>query len=138
LFFQTIPSIKDISPFILLGIFIGGGIILLKLSLLFTKAETNTHIRWVAISFFIQFIAVFFISAPLFLMGISGTFDEGPPVGAIIPIIILSAFINLNLINIIHKLGIKRAIWVLILIIGPIIASMFIIGELFANPPHFF
>jgi hypothetical protein len=138
LIFQTIPSIKDFLPLILLGLFIGGGIILLKLGLIFTKAETKRDMQWVAISFFIQIATIFFISSPLFLMGIIGAFDEGPPIGAIIPIILLSAFIDLNLINIIHKLGIKRAIWIVILIIGPIIASMYIIGDLFANPPDLF
>jgi hypothetical protein len=138
LFQVDIPSIKDFIPLILLGLFIGGGIILLKLGLIITQAETKRDMKWVAISFLIQFGVVFFISTPLFLMGIIGAFDEGPPFGAIIPIIILSAFIDLNVINIIHRLGLKRAIWVLILIIGPIIASMFTIGPLIANPPEIY
>lgn len=138
LFQVDIPSIKDFIPLILLGLFIGGGIILLKLGLIITQAETKRDMKWVAISFLIQFVVVFFISTPLFLMGIIGAFDEGPPFGAIIPIIILSAFIDLNVINIIHRLGLKRAIWVLILIIGPIIASMFTIGPLIANPPEIY
>ncbi|MFX1409256.1 MAG: hypothetical protein ACFFA6_02805 [Promethearchaeota archaeon] len=128
-----------IRQIIFLVILLVGDIFLLKLFLIITKAESKRDIRWVAISFLIQFALIFFICLPLFLVGLTGGFDErGPDPGVIIPFIVLSIFIDLNLINVIHKIGIKRSILVAFFISAPIIASMFILGPLLANPPDFF
>ncbi len=99
-------------------------IFLLKLGLILTKAEYRTKIKWVAISFLIQFGAIFFISSPMLILGFTGAFHEGPPVGAIILAIVGSIFLDLNLINVIHKIGLTRSVIVTIIILIPIIFAM--------------
>ncbi|MFX0072877.1 MAG: hypothetical protein ACFFAO_17510 [Candidatus Hermodarchaeota archaeon] len=130
------PSLGDYTSLFILAALLIGDIFLLKLFLIMTKAESNRNLKWVAISFGIQYGLVFFICLPLFLIGLTGGFDErGPDPGMLIPIIVLSIFIDLNLINVIHKIGIKRSILVGFFISAPIITSMFILGPLLANPP---
>jgi len=136
IFQDETPSIEDFIPLIILAALLIGDILLLKLFLIITKSESKKEIKWVAISFGIQFGLIFFICLPLFIIGLTGGFDEhGPDPGIIIPFILLSMFIDLNLINIIHKIGIKRSLIVAFFISAPIITAMFILGPLIANPP---
>lgn len=130
---------EAVASLIILAALLIGDVFLLKIFLVMTKAEAKRNIKWVGISFLIQFGLIFFICLPLFLVGITGGFDEqGPNPVVIIPFILLSIFIDLNLINVIHKIGIKRSIIVALFISIPIIAAMFILGPLIADPPDFF
>jgi hypothetical protein len=114
----------EYEELILSAILIVVDIFLLKLGLIITKAEYRTKIKWVAISFVMQFGTIFFISSPMLILGFTGAFHEGPPVGAIILAIVGSIFLDLNLINVIHKIGLTRSFIVTIIILIPIIFAM--------------
>ena len=100
--------------------------LLLKIGLAITKAQVKKNMKWVAISWAIQFGVVFFISSPLILYGMIGAFRGDP--GIIILVIFFSVFIDVNIINLIHKIGIKRSIVVVIFVVGPIITAINILG----------
>jgi len=116
-----------------MGTFAAGDILLLKLALMVTKAQKRTRMKWVAGSFAIQFGIIFIISSPLFLLGFMGKFQGEPDV--IIPIVILSLFIDLNVINVLHQVGLKRSFGILLLTFVPIIIVMIILGNVFARMP---
>ena len=127
------PSLGELLPFIMMGVFAAGDILLLKLGLVITKAQKRTQMKWVAGSFAIQFGVIFIISSPLFLLGFMGSFRGQPDV--IIPVIILSVFIDLNVINVLHQVGLKRSLGILLLILVPIIFIMFgIVSQLSQMP----
>ena len=127
------PSIEELIPFIIMGVFAAGDILLLKLALVVTKAQKRTRMKWVAGSFAIQFGIIFIISSPLFLLGFMGKFQGEPD--AIIPIVILSLFIDLNVINVLHQVGLKRSFGILLIIFVPIIIVMIMLGNTFARMP---
>jgi len=127
------PSIEELIPFIIMGVFAGGDILLLKLALVVTKAQKRTRMKWVAGSFAIQFGIIFIISSPLFFLGFMGKFQGEPD--AIIPIVILSLFIDLNVINVLHQVGLKRSFGILLITFVPIIIVMIILGNTFARMP---
>ena len=127
----TPPPREQIMPIIMLAVFIPIGIILLKISLAITKAERKTQFKWVAASYGIQFGITFAISSPLLLWGMIGAFEGD--IGAIIAVSILCAFVNLNIINILHKIGLKRALVVGLITVGPLIYVMYNLGSLI---PH--
>ena len=127
------PSIGDLIPFIIMGAFAAGDILLLKLALVVTKAQKRTRMKWVAGSFAIQFGIIFIISSPLFLLGFMGKFQGEPDV--IIPIVILSLFIDLNVINVLHQVGLKRSFGILLITFVPIIIVMIILGNTLARMP---
>ncbi len=122
-----INPFAEYEEIILIIILIGVDIFLLKLGLLITKAEYRTRIKWVALSFLIQFGAIFFISSPMLILGITGAFYEGPPVSAIILAIVGSIFLDFNIINVIHRVGLKRSFIIAIIILIPIIIAMSIL-----------
>jgi hypothetical protein len=133
-FFQ--PNTFDIfeyMPFILAGVLLAIGVIILKVALVATKAESKTNMKWVAGSFFIQYGVTLFISLPIqfdmIIAVVSGSFNnyQGPPPSTIAMVVIFATFIVVNLINTIHKPGIKRSIIITLLIIGPIIGSSYLI-----------
>ena len=126
------PLNKEIVLLILMAAFAGGDILLLKLGLAITKAQKRTRMKWVAVSFLIQFGVIFIISSPMFLLGFAGAFNGNP--GVIIPIIILCTFIDLNIINVIHQVGLKRSLVVVLLIIVPIVFIMVNIGFILSGP----
>ena len=119
--------------FIIAGVLLGCGVLILKLGLKITKAEFRTNMKWVAGSFGIQFGIIFFISSPLILYGMIGKFQGNP--GVIAPVILFSVFIDLNVINIIHKIGLKRSLVVVIFVVVPIIAAMVILGSSLGGSP---
>ena len=100
-----------------------GSILIFKIGLVVTKAQEKTNMKWVAASFGIQFGIILFISLPLSM----SSFEEGPPGGIIVLVIIFSALIVTNVINIIHKIGIKRSFVITLMIIAPISFAMAII-----------
>jgi len=126
-------SIGDLVPFIVLGVLAVADILLLKLGLVITKAQERTQIKWVAGSFAIQFGIIFIISSPLFLLGFMGQFQGQPD--AIIPIVILSLFIDLNVINVLHQVGLKRSFVILLLTFVPLIMIMIGLGVTLSQMP---
>lgn len=109
-------------------------IVVLKIGLAITKAQERKSMRWVAISFFIQAGVLILIASPLILMGIGGAFDQGgPPVALIFLFIVLSLFIDLNVLNVMHRLGFKRALAVFGLMLIPLIIVIVIITSLFSQ-----
>jgi len=119
---------ETIGPIILIVVLVLGDILLLKVGLAITKAQEKKNMKWVAGSFGIQFGIIFFISSPLLLYGMLGKFEGNP--GVIAPIVLFSVFIDLNLVNVIHKIGLKRSVVVVFLIIGPIIVAMVILSRI--------
>jgi len=117
-------SLGEYQEIIISVVLIVADIFLLKLGLILTKAEYRRKIKWVGISFLIQFGAIFFISSPMLILGFAGAFSEGPPVGFIILAIVGSVFLDFNLINVIHKIGFKRSFFVSLIILVPIIFAM--------------
>jgi len=120
------PPIEELIPFIIMGILAVADIFLLKLALVVTKAQKRNKMKWVAGSFAIQFVTIFIISSPLFFLGFMGNFRGEPDV--IIPIIILSSFIDLNVINVLHQVGLKRSLGILLLTFVPLIMIMIGLG----------
>ena len=139
LFQPTLPDIQDIIPFIIAALLILGGIIIFKMSLVATKAESKTSFKWVAGSFFIQFGVTLFISAPMLLdmvlalMVSTPNNYRGPEPGSIAMVVIFSTFIVVNLINMMHKPGLIRSIIIALLILGPIIGSNYLIFSNLGN-----
>jgi len=128
--FFELPSIEQMVPFIIAILLICGDILILKIGLTITKAEEKKNFKWVAGSFGIQFGLIFFISTPMILGGATGAFSNGGPEPFLIALtVIFSAFIDLHIINIIHKIGMKRSLIITILIMGPITYAMYLIGS---------
>jgi hypothetical protein len=123
------PSIEEMMPLIIAIILLVADIFILKIGLTITKAEDKTSFKWVAGSFGIQFALILFISTPMIIAGSTGAFSERPPIGLIIPTIIFSAFIDLHIVNVLHKIGMKRSLIIIILILAPITIAMWLIGE---------
>jgi hypothetical protein len=123
-----LPSQEDIPRIIITVVLVVGGIILLKLGLTITKAQEKKDWKWVAGSFAIQFIVAFFIGSPLMILGITGGIMVD--IGAIIPFVLLAAFIDFNFINVLHKVGMRRSLIIMVLIIGPMVGSLYLIGQL--------
>ena len=129
-------SMKELFPIIMMAAFAAGDILLLKLSLVITKAQKRTRIKWVAGSFLIQFGIIFIISSPLFLLGSMGVFQDDGPGAIIIPIIILSAFIDLNIVNILHQTGLKRSLIIVVIVLVPIVFIMIGLGDVLSQLPE--
>jgi hypothetical protein len=100
--------------------------LLLKIGLAITKAQVKKKMKWVAASFGIQFGVIFFISSPLLLYSMIGEFQGDP--GLIMMVIFFSLFIDVNVINLLHKIGIKRSVVVVIFVVGPIITAINLLG----------
>ncbi len=114
----------------MVGVLLLVGVLIFAIALAITKAEVKTNAKWVFGSFFLQVSVIFFISVPLMLSGITGDLDnEGIDRGLIAAVIIFSAFIDVNVINVIHKLGIKKSTVVVLLIIIPISGAMYLLGD---------
>jgi len=130
---NIVDFIVEYQPFILASFLLVGGVILLKIALAMTKAESKTNMKWVASSFFIQFGITLFISLPMLLdmlmEQITGSYNDydGPNPGLLAMTVIISIFIDLNITNAIHRTGLKRSFVVAILILVPIIGSTYLI-----------
>ena len=123
---------ETMGPIILIIVLILGDILLLKIGLAITKAQEKKNMKWVAGSFGIQFGIIFFISSPLLLFGMIGKFQGDP--GVIAPIVLFSVFIDLNVINVLHKIGLKRSLVVVIFVVVPIIKAMVLLGQILGGP----
>jgi len=120
-------SFGDYKQLIIAGSLFVVIFVLLKIGLIIVRAEKRTNIKWVGYSFLIQIGLAFGIGSPLMLLGFAGAFD-GDPV-AIIPIIIVVFAINLNVINVIHQIGLKRSLAIMSMLIVPIIFSLYFLGS---------
>lgn len=130
-------KIDEYLPIIMIAAFAVGDILLLKLGLVITKAQKRKRMKWVAGSFAIQFGVVFAISSPLFLLGIIGAFKGGPPPVGLASIVFISAFIDLNIINILHQIGLKRSLVVVIFTFAPIFLMMVVFGMYVSSFFHY-
>jgi len=97
----------------------GLALLLLKLGLVFTKAEVRTGFKWILISFGSQVGIFFFVGGPLMLLGFSGEMEGGPPVLLMIIFIFLALFMGINVLNVMHQLGMKRALIVFLMMVIP-------------------
>jgi hypothetical protein len=124
------PPIEDMVPIIIAVSLLIVDIFILKIGLSITKAQEKTNFKWVAGSFGIQFGLIFFVSTPMILGGWTGQYTTGgPPIALIILTVIFCVFIDLNIINIIHKIGMVRSLIIAILIMGPVTYAMYILGS---------
>ena len=132
-------DIDKYIPFIIAGVLLASGVIILKVALAITKAESKTDMKWVAGSFFIQYGVTLFISLPMQLdmiiafMSGSSYNNEGPPPSLLAIVVIFSTFVVVNLINTIHKPGIIRSFIIALMTLGPIIGSNYLIFRYIGN-----
>jgi len=119
LFQEGSDPFSDETIFMTLGIMFGLALVLLKLGLIVTKAEVRTGFKWVLASFGTQVGIFFFVGGPLMLIGFAGEMEGGPPVILIIIFIFLALFIGVNLLNVMHQLGMKRALIVFAMMLIP-------------------
>ncbi len=141
MFFQdNLTEMEKFGPFIIAAIMIFGGIIILKIGLAITKAESKTNFKWVAISYLILYGVTLFVSTPmlldmfLFEMECMGDDCYYETDGGLIGLsVIFSTFLVLNLINIIHKPGLARSFILTLLILGPIIGANVLIFSNIGN-----
>ena len=97
------------------------------------KSHSKRNFKWLAISIIMQLFMIALLASPFILMGFAGEFSDGDPSTVLIIFaIILAIFLDLNIINILHKTGLKRAILCFLLILVPLIVGG-IIGFLVAD-----
>ena len=106
-------------------------ILFLKLGLATVKSKARKGFKLLALSILIQLFMIALLASPFILMDFaSGEFDKGPSPVLIIFAIVLAIFLDLNIINILHKTGLKRAILCFFLMIIPLVAGVVIGGLL--------
>jgi len=113
---------------------------LLKIGLIITKAEVKREWKWVLASSFIQAGLSFFIMAPIFINMFAEMGSEYGPegddmAGLIFGMLALGMFINLQVINVLHQIGMKRALIIFVLEIIPVIIIMSIVMSMQFGPP---
>jgi len=123
--FQTEIPAEMIIQIIIVSVASLIGILLLKLGLVIVKAEKKTGMKQVLIYYIIYLGTIMFIMLQLMFIEMKG-FD----IVAILGLSILAVFIVTNMINIFHDTGIKKAIFITVLLIIPITIAMSIIGPL--------
>jgi hypothetical protein len=131
--FQGVSIPSQLFPLFIAGLTFGmmalSWIPLLKIGLIISKAEVKSEWKWVLASSFIQAGLSFFIMSPIFINMFSdfGT-GEGPGdteiFGLIFGLLALGMIINLQVINVIHHIGMKRALLIFVLEIIPVIIIM--------------
>ncbi|MHA1104693.1 MAG: hypothetical protein ACTSPN_03110 [Promethearchaeota archaeon] len=106
-------------------------ILFLKLGLATVKSKAKKGFKLLAISILIQLVMIALLASPFILMGFAGEFEyKDPSPVLIIFAIVLAIFLDLNIINILHKTGLKRAILCFFLMIIPLVAGVVIGGLL--------
>ena len=93
--------------------------IIFKIGLKITKAETRNGLKWILISLGIQIGVILAVVAPIFLSGMSTGFGSDF-LGYAIPFGFLALFMDWNVINVIHQVGMKRSFVLLIFMIIPL------------------
>ena len=113
---------------------------ILKIGLIITKAEVKREWKWVLASSFIQAGLCFFIMAPMFINMAADFGSEGGPegdemIGLILGLLALGLFIDLQVINVFHRVGMKRALIIFTMEIIPVIVIMgFVMNMTFGGP----
>ncbi|MHA1294495.1 MAG: hypothetical protein ACTSQJ_17790 [Promethearchaeota archaeon] len=108
----------------IIPIFFAMCLIYLYIGLRIAKAEQNKAIQWCLLSMGALIAVGFFLSIPFILLGFSGAFSDGPPPGWMIAIsIIVLIFVEMNVLNAMHKIGLFRAFIVLIFLSLPVFLS---------------
>jgi hypothetical protein len=118
-FFQfDLSELIPFLPLIYIILLIGGLTLFLRAPFYFLlKGGNKTDFKWIAISVLIQFGMIMLISTPVIL---NSFVTHGPPhIGLILLVVITSFFIDLNLVNTIHQVGIKKSIFVALIVIIP-------------------
>jgi hypothetical protein len=109
--------------------------LIFKLILAAFKAEEKTGIKWVAISYILQLGLILMIASPFILLGFAGVFQKGDPApGIIVVSIILAIFVDINVLNIIHKTGLAKALGSFFIMIIPLIIGGVLIVILLKSP----
>jgi len=102
-------------------------ILFFKLGLASVKSKTKKGFKWLAISVMMQLFIVALLASPFILTQFAGGFEyKGPSPGLIIFAIILAIFLDLNIINVLHKTGLKRALLCFFLMLVPLVAGAMI------------
>jgi len=126
----TVPATAEFIFLLFIPILIIVEIIALKVGLIVVQAEDRRGIKWVAISVLIQMGVILFIGLPIILILLIGG-SEGQYTALVVVIIIFALFIDFNVVNVIHRLGMKRAFIVFIFFLIPfIIVSLIIVYNL--------
>lgn len=123
--FQAEIPWEVITPILIITIASLVGIVLLKVGLSIVKAEKKTSMKNVLMYYLIYLGTIMFILMQLIFIEMRG-FNIIPILG----LSILAVFIVTNMINIFHDTGIKKAIFITVLLIIPITIAMSIIGPL--------
>jgi len=130
LFQDGLPPLGPMALLIMAISIILVDILFLRIALAITKAQEKTNMKWVAASFGIQFGIIFFVLSPLILYAMMGRFHVNPRIVVIgIIVVIFALFIDLNVINVIHKIGLKRSFVVMIFVVAPIVTSVVFISR---------
>ena len=129
--FMAGPSQIEMGPILWMVGFAIGDIFLLKLALIITKTKKRRKMKSVMYSFLIQFGVVFLVGSPLLILSLFGQFEGDP--GAIITVSVLGLFLDINLINVIHNIGLKRSLVVGLLVIVPMILVMSFMGSMISS-----
>jgi len=125
-----VPDIP-INPFMILTIatFIGMflfELIMLKVGLFLSKAEIRKDILWVLGSSVIQIGLLFIILSPVLLNIIAGAYNNSPPpIFLIVSLVIMYVIVDVNVINVIHHIGIAKSFGVFIIFTVPL---FFVVG----------
>ena len=120
-----IPPNIILTYSILVGIGFIASVLLLKLGLKFVKAERRRTFKWTAISFLLQVSVILMMGSPFILLGLVNAFEEkGPSPGIIIFLIVIAIFIDMNVINVIHRTGLLKSLWPFLLMAIPIAATI--------------
>ncbi|MFX0056811.1 MAG: hypothetical protein ACFE85_02585 [Candidatus Hodarchaeota archaeon] len=127
LFQPQIGSMDNYTPIIMMISLLIACIFILKIGLAISKAQVRKSMKWTAISFGIQFGIIFFISSPMMLLGMF-IWRGPPPLEVLIPTIVISVFVEINVVNLLHRIGIKKSIIIAIFLIVPITAALFAMG----------
>ena len=110
---------------ILVGVGSITSVLFLKLGLKFVKAERRRTFKWTAISFFLQVLVIFMMGSPFILLGFANALsDKGPPMGIIILMVVIAVFIDMNVINVIHRTGLLKSLWPFLLMAIPVAATI--------------
>ncbi|MFO8018943.1 MAG: hypothetical protein R6U96_09930 [Promethearchaeia archaeon] len=116
---------------ILLPIFLISEIIVFKIGLYLVKAEERKKFKFVIVSFIIQILVLAFINSPFIFMALMGAYESGSPdLSMAIIFVLFSVFIEINIINAIHKVGFKAAVFIFMLMLIPVFIFGGIIGYL--------
>lgn len=107
--------------------------IVYKISFRLIKGDiARTSIKWIFISFGLIVGVILIILIPVFLISfdLSSGFIN---FGILIPFILLAGFIDLNMLNMIHKIGLAKSFIMFVLILLPIILFGSLLGFLIST-----